>query len=580
MSKLNVDQKTILQLLSDKRSKFLIPDYQRPYAWTEEQCQTLWDDIFSFAIPGDNAKAFDDDEEYFLGSIVTFKNGRGELEVIDGQQRLTTLLLILRAFYDKFENMKDAESERTRAMIEKCIWATDAFEIPNKEVLKINSEVATDNDKEEFLELLKTGTITESTSSQYVENYQFFQRKIAEFLDTFPSYFAYLPARILGNCILLPIEAESQDTALRIFSTLNDRGLPLSDADIFKAQLYKYYGDKNEKDGFIEKWKYLEEVSGRVFKHSQGPAMDELFTRYMHYLRAKSRNRNTTVEAVRRFFERNKYEHLRNDHAMRDLRNLVDFWLNISGQNSEYFSNSTLKKLYVLNFAHNSMWAYMTSVYFLQNRQDDGSLEETAFNSFLDKLTAFTLAYGITNPGVNALRTPAFEEMINIIDDKPVQFARFKFDKHSTRLMFENYVFKNQRPITRAFITWYAFTFADQQLLSTGESYQIEHIFAVQRQRMESSLKHPSNLDSLGNKVLLETSINIRAADYRFEDKKKIYSGEMRRGRNTAPSKIAEIDDLKQKDEFEEDNITKRETKMLDSFFDLLHSENLLKSDE
>lgn len=580
MSKLNVDQKTILQLLSDKRSKFLIPDYQRPYAWTEEQCQTLWDDIFSFAIPGDNAKAFDDDEEYFLGSIVTFKNERGELEVIDGQQRLTTLLLILRAFYDKFENMKDPESERTRGMIEKCIWATDAFEIPNKEVLKINSEVATDNDKEEFLELLKTGRITETTSSQYVANYQFFQQKIVEFLDRFPSYFAYLPARILGNCILLPIEAESQDTALRIFSTLNDRGLPLSDADIFKAQFYKYYGDKNEKDRFIDEWKYLEEVSGRVFKHSQGAPMDELFTRYMYYLRAKSRNKNTTVEAVRKFFERNKYEHLKNDNAMRDLRALMDFWQNVSEQNREYFSNSTLKKLYVLNFAHNSMWVYMTSVYFLQNRQDDGSLEETEFDGFLSRMTAFTLAYGVTNPGVNALRTPAFEEMINIIDDKPVLFARFKFDEKSTRSMFENYVFKNQRPISRAFITWYAFTFDDQQLLTVGERYQIEHIFAVQRQRMESSLVHPGNLDSLGNKVLLEASINVRAADYRFEDKRKIYSGAMRRGRQTAPSKIAEIDELKQIDKFEEEDILSRETKMLDAFFSLLCTENLLKPRE
>lgn len=155
MSKLNVDQKSVLELFSAKKSKFLIPDYQRPYAWTEDQCQTLWDDLFSFAIPDDNAQAFNDDEEYFLGSVVTFKNEHGELEVIDGQQRLTTLLLILRAFYDKFANMKDPESERTRDMIEKCIWATNTFGIADKDVLKINSEVATDNDKEQFLKLLK-----------------------------------------------------------------------------------------------------------------------------------------------------------------------------------------------------------------------------------------------------------------------------------------------------------------------------------------------------------------------------------------------------------------------------------------
>ena len=54
-----------------------------------------------------------------------------------------------------------------------------------------------------------------------------FEIKIHDFLSDYPSYFAYLPTRILNNCILLPIEAESQDTALRIFSTLNDRGKPL-----------------------------------------------------------------------------------------------------------------------------------------------------------------------------------------------------------------------------------------------------------------------------------------------------------------------------------------------------------------
>jgi uncharacterized protein with ParB-like and HNH nuclease domain len=88
-------------LFSDKKSDFLIPDYQRPYAWEEEQYQMLWDDIFSFAFPGDDKDKFGKDEngkvkdeEYFLGSIVTFKNGGNKLEVIDGQQRLTTLMLL------------------------------------------------------------------------------------------------------------------------------------------------------------------------------------------------------------------------------------------------------------------------------------------------------------------------------------------------------------------------------------------------------------------------------------------------------------------------------------------------------
>ena len=104
MSKLNVDQKSIKDLFQDKHADFLIPDYQRPYAWGEVECQTLWDDIFSFAFPDNDRTKFDRNNEYFLGPIVMFKN-EGKMEIIDGQQRLTTLMLLLRAFYVRFGNM-------------------------------------------------------------------------------------------------------------------------------------------------------------------------------------------------------------------------------------------------------------------------------------------------------------------------------------------------------------------------------------------------------------------------------------------------------------------------------------------
>ena len=111
MSKLGIEQKTVKLLLGDNKADFLIPDYQRPYAWEEKECQTLWDDIFAFAFPENDCDKFDrHNDEYFLGPIVTFKNDEGKMEIIDGQQRLTTLLLLLRAFYDKYgnENYREA----------------------------------------------------------------------------------------------------------------------------------------------------------------------------------------------------------------------------------------------------------------------------------------------------------------------------------------------------------------------------------------------------------------------------------------------------------------------------------------
>ena len=576
MSKLNVDQKTIFELFSDKKADFLIPDYQRPYAWGEDQCQTLWDDIFQFSFPDNNYEAFDENEEYFLGSIVTFKNEKGKSEVIDGQQRLTTLMLILRAFYDKFANMQDKNSKLTRDRIEKCIWKTDTFGTADKNILKIDSEVATDNDKGEFLELLRTGLVKQGSKSQYVLNYQFIQKRIDDFLQNFPSFFPYLPARLLSNCILLPIEAESQDTALRIFSTLNDRGLPLSDADIFKAQFYKYYASLDKKDDFIGEWKELEEITGSIFNPITGTPMDELFTRYMYFLRAKEGNKSTTTEALRKFYERKKYQYLKQAHTIPELKALALFWKTVSEQDKSRFSDSVLKKLFVLNYAPNGMWQHITSVYFLQNKDEDGLLEDTKFGTFLDRITAFIFTYAITNPGLNSLRTPVYDEMINIINGNDATFSKYKFNQSQARSFFENYVFTNQRGITRSMITWYAYTFPHQQLLDLNEIYHLEHIYPKKRQEMENGLKSDDSLDSLGNKILLEASINIRASDYRFEDKKKIYSGDQRRGKYKDSSKIAEIEELINYTEFEESQLIDRNTLILDKFFDFLQNEDLL----
>jgi uncharacterized protein with ParB-like and HNH nuclease domain len=578
MSKLNVDQKTIMLLFSDKKSDFLIPDYQRPYAWEEEQCQTLWDDIFSFAFPDNNYENFNKDEEYFLGSIVTFENDDSKKEVIDGQQRLTTLMLLLRAFYSKFGNMQDNNSKNTRERIAQCLWKTNEFGEADINRLKIDSEVATDNDKDEFLEILRTGLVTKEQKSNYAKNYIFFQQKIDEFLNEFPSYFAYLPARILQNCILLPIEAESQDTALRIFSTLNDRGLPLSDADIFKAQFYKHYGAKNQKNIFIEKWKELEEISSKIFKPLNGTPMDELFTRYMYFVRAKQGIKTSTTEALRKFYEKGKYAILRNDATLSDLKTLVYFWNDVYIQNSERFSQTILRKLFVLNYAPNGMWTYFLSVYFMQNKNDKEQLDEKKLEIFLNKIIAFIWGYAFTNPGVNALRTPIYAEMINIVTNNEVNFEEHKFEENSLLTSINNFEFNNGRPITRSMLTWWAFNNHEQTIPNLNTHFDIEHIFAKKRQENDKLLINIKNLESLGNKILLENKINIRASDYRFTDKAKYYKGFTNdKGQNKSGTIILELIQLAiENKDFTEQNIIDRTNKITMQFINFLRQNQLI----
>jgi uncharacterized protein with ParB-like and HNH nuclease domain len=579
MSKLNVDQKTIMLLFSDKKSDFLIPDYQRPYAWDESQCQTLWDDIFAFAFPDNNCDNFNSNEEYFLGSIVTYENENNKKEVIDGQQRLTTLMLLLRAFYAKFGNMQDENSISIRESIAQCLWKTNEFRKADMNVLKIDSEVATDNDKDEFLNILKTGIVSKDQKSNYAKNYIFFQQKIDTFLSEFPGYFAYLPARILGNCILLPIEAESQDTALRIFSTLNNRGLPLSDADIFKAQFYKHYSTKNQKDDFIDKWKELEEISGKIFRPLNGIPMDELFTRYMYFIRSKQGIKSSTTEALRKFYEKDKYAILKKDETLPNLKILVDFWHDVYTQNSERFPTNVLRKLFILNYAPNGMWTYFLSVYFLHNKDTNNQLEELQLSDFLNKTIAFVWGFSFMNPGVNALRTPVYAEMINIVTNKDINFEEHKFEENTLRIAINNFEFKNGRPITRSMLTWWAFNNNNQTIPTLNTNFDIEHIFARKRQENDKTLTNTKNLEALGNKALLEDKINIRASDYRFSDKIKYYKGFINdKGQHKAGTIIYELENLALTiDDFTEQNIIKRTDDITNEFINFLNQNKLIK---
>lgn len=579
MSKLNIDQRNIKDLFQDKKSDFLIPDYQRPYAWTETECQTLWDDLFEFAIPNQNADSFNQNDEYYLGPIVTFTNDDGKLEIIDGQQRLTTLMLLLRAFDVKFKYAQDPNTVKTREAIEKCLWKTDEFGTPKYDELKIDSEVATDNDKDEFLGILRTGETNKNQSSKYAVNYRFFQSQIEEFADHYAMYMAILPMRILNNCILLPIEAEDQGTALRIFSTLNDRGLPLSDADIFKAQFYKYYTSKDAKDDFIQRWKDLEDMCNSMFSASTGSPMDELFTRYMYYKRAQMGINSSTTEALRKFYERDKYSILKQDETLPNLERLAKFWKDINDQNNKRFSERVLKKLCVLNYAPNSMWTYFLSVYFLQYHDENDNLDDNKLYNFLDKTIAFVWTYAVTNPGVNALRTPVFAEMINIVNNQEVTFDRFKFDENNVRASFNNFTFWNQRPVTKSMLTWWAFNNPNQQLLSIKDNYQIEHIYAKNRQNNDLGLDDSKLVESLGNKSLLEERINIRASDYKFEDKKKYYLGFTNgRGQYKEGTNIADLKELAADyNDFTGEDIKNRYNDIIDNFIDYLKSNNLIK---
>ena len=572
---LSAEQKTISQVFVECKKAFLIPEYQRRYSWEREECLTLWENLYEFAFPNDTINDFDADEDnYFMGTILTFKNNSKEYEVIDGQQRIVTFLLMLRAFYKAFADAQDDSIKTVRQKIEQCIWKVDEDDKPDKNTPKLKYKVIADEDSDELKRILMAGNTTKGNKSNYAVNYRLFQRWTADLNAAKPGYLIYFARRILHNCVLLPIEADSQNTALRIFTTLNDRGRPLDYADIFKAQFYKYYlrqGSK-EKDEFVKRWNDLEELCDRNFHPRKGTPVDDLFRRYMYYLLAKRETKNDTFPDMRDYYEKDGYQVLQSDETFCDLETLANFWDDAINRN-EKFSPRVLRQLYILHWAPYNIWAYVVSIYFMGNR----NLDEEKFFCFLNKITAMILMHAITNPGVQSIRRPFFVEFQNILHGRPLEFKQYRQDEKILRERLKDTNFSNQRAITGSMLAWWAFRDTAQDLPPLGTVLQIEHIYAKKRHELKP-LKNADALECLGNKTLLEKRVNIRAADYRFADKKQYYRGfrdargQLKPGTfNLELRRLAETNS-----DFTENDILERNEEIFAAFIAYLREQDLL----
>ena len=130
-------------------------------------------------------------------------------------------------------------------------------------------------------------------------------------------------------------------------------------------------------------------------------------------------------------------------------------------------------------------------------------------------------------------------------------------------------------------LTWWAYQDPAQELLSPEIILEIEHIYARNRQEKEHSLSNPRNVESLGNKALLEKRINIRASDYRFADKTKYYMGfENARKQKKDGTKIRELRMLADTaTDFTESDIVQRHAKIIFGFVEFMNANQLLRND-
>ncbi len=238
---------------------FTIPRYQRPYSWTTEQSEELYQDL-TRAVHDFNGSV-EEFAPYFLGSILLIKGDDPHAEIIDGQQRLTTLTMLLSAIRSL---MKSAFAEGlTGFLCEKGNIITNTPKRYRLRLRELDEEFfRTKIQDENGIEVLKTLNDEHLSESQknIRDNTLGFLRELEKLSQ---SQLQTLTQFIVNHCylIIVTVSAPDLDSVYRIFSVLNSRGLNFSYSDILKSEIITAI-PLNEQNKYATKWEELQELLG------------------------------------------------------------------------------------------------------------------------------------------------------------------------------------------------------------------------------------------------------------------------------------------------------------------------------
>ena len=265
---------------------YVIPAYQRPYAWTVDQTSELFDDLYDFYFN-------EQDEGYFLGSIVLIKEEAAPLaEVIDGQQRLTTLTILLATLAAAMEG-----AQRDTLLRYLCEPGNEFEGLTPKPRLTLR-----ERDQPFFNEYIQGLKFTElagldeklldNESQRNVRaNWQLIENRITERFGDDTGRLKSFIQFVLQRCYLVAVSTPSQQSAFRVFSVMNSRGLDLQPTDIIKADIIGKFDAEAERDEYSERWEDMEVELGRS-------GFNDLFA-YVRMIYAKEKAKRALLEEFR-----------------------------------------------------------------------------------------------------------------------------------------------------------------------------------------------------------------------------------------------------------------------------------------
>ncbi len=510
-------------------SYYQIPDYQRPYQWTEKNCEKLLDDLFS-------SYEYYKESGYFCGSLVLIvintdsETNAETYDIVDGQQRLSTFILlakVLATLYDKDLN------STSRELLEKSLGDIDG---EKRERLHFNAMGL--NAKDDFVYALEhfndsQASKNKNNKNNYLKNAiclkNYLKEKEIKDINAFIKWLYFKVVFIKTTC-------PNVSMALRIFSVLNARGLPLHAIDVFKVELLKKLANKKDQEEFVSRWSALhQKCSGNESKFPKRKenkreknATETLFSWYLTYLNPVTSGKSMEERLADQFERLNK-------PPLEYFKGVEDFY------------NAYCKVLemqdwhaHLLSYLASDFWRIIlcTSILHHYSDQDIEALKELLVKFYYQNWVATREEpKKQTNCNIiKALKENKSIESIASIVKEYLDYHKitqdFKKNLQDSKL-YEQHKKSSKNSWLRPILILVEYSMSDDPRPKRIEKndFHVEHILPQNPDLSSQWVKDFSEEErglythSLANLTLLGGTKNAQASNLDFKEKKEIYMG-------------------------------------------------------